>query len=281
MDSVQCDIAAPVTDPASSPSKTSQQTDRVELSPAMRAKIERNRQRALMLRQARLASRSLAAIEGSTSAKVAKTIDSGAGFFIEEEDEEDTQRVKPVVHQPAPVIETDYLVCDECGKPFMDSYLSNSFDLSVCDSCRDNEGKHQLVSRSDAKKNFLLKDCDLDQRDPPLRYVLRKNPHNPRWGDMKLYLRTQVERRCKEVFGSEEALEEAKEMRQENKEVQAQKRFNKKVKELRRAVRSSLWTKDSRVHQHQYGPEEVLDPEEDLYQKTCSTCGHTLSYEKM
>ena len=36
----------------------------------------------------------------------------------------------------APVIETDYLVCDECGKPFMDSYLSNSFDLSVCDKCR-------------------------------------------------------------------------------------------------------------------------------------------------
>ncbi|XP_056442848.1 DNA repair protein complementing XP-A cells [Gadus chalcogrammus] len=279
MEPAECQIAAPATD--SEASKTSQQTNRVELSPAMRAKIERNRQRALMLRQARLASRSLAAIEGSTSAKVAKTIDSGAGFFIEEEDEEDMQRVKPVVHQPAPVIETDYLVCDECGKPFMDSYLSNSFDLSVCDKCRDNDGKHQLVSRSDAKKNFLLKDCDLDLREPPLRCILRKNPHNPLWGDMKLYLRTQVESRCKEVFGSEEAMEEAKETRQENKEVQAQKRFNKKVKELRRAVRSSVWTKDSQAHQHQYGPEEVLDAEEDLYQKTCSTCGHTLSYEKM
>ena len=57
---------------------------------------------------------------------------------------------------------------------------------------RDNDGKHQLVSRSDAKKNFLLKDCDLDQREPPLRCILRKNPHNPRWGDMKLYLKTQV-----------------------------------------------------------------------------------------
>ena len=51
--------------------------------------------------------------------------------------------------------------------------------------------------------------------------------------------------------------------------------------ELRRAVRSSVWTKDTQAHQHQYGPEEVLDAEEDLYQKTCSTCGHTLSYEKM
>lgn len=36
----------------------------------------------------------------------------------------------------APVMEPDYLLCDDCEKPFMDSYLSNSFDLCVCDSCR-------------------------------------------------------------------------------------------------------------------------------------------------
>ncbi|KAG7254018.1 hypothetical protein CRUP_013499 [Coryphaenoides rupestris] len=59
------------------------QAARVQLPAAMRARIERNRQRALMLRRARLASRP-------------------AG--------------------PA--------------QPFMDSYLSNTFDLSVCDTCR-------------------------------------------------------------------------------------------------------------------------------------------------
>lgn len=41
---------------------------------------------------------------------------------------------------------------------------------------------------------------------------------------------TQVEKRSMEVWGSEEALEEAKETREENREVQKQKRFNKKVK---------------------------------------------------
>lgn len=41
---------------------------------------------------------------------------------------------------------------------------------------------------------------------------------------------SQVEKRCMEVWGSEEALDEAKETREENKEVQKQKRFNKKVK---------------------------------------------------
>ncbi|KAM9792790.1 DNA repair protein complementing XP-A cells [Neosynchiropus ocellatus] len=252
-----------------------------ELSAAMRAKIERNRQQALMLRQARLASRPLSALQGATTAKVSKTIDSGAGFFIDEEEGDEEQHAKPVVHQPAPVIEPDYLVCDDCQKPFMDSYLSNSFDLHVCDKCRDNVEKHKLISRTEAKQNYLLKDCDLDKREPPLRFILRKNPHNSRWGDMKLYLKLQVEKRSMEVWGSEDALEEAKETREENREVQKQKRFNKKVKELRKTVRSSLWTKNTSAHQHQYGAEEVVDPDEDLYKKTCSTCGHELTYEKM
>lgn len=59
---------------------------------------------------------------------------------------------------------------------------------------RDNEEKHKLISRTEAKQNYLLKDCDLDLREPPLRFVLKKNPHNPRWGDMKLYLKLQVGR---------------------------------------------------------------------------------------
>lgn len=259
-----------------------QPAPKVELSAAMRAKIERNRQQALMLRQARLANRPLSAVDGATSAKVSKTIDSGAGFFIEEEeDAEEEQKSRKVVQQPAPVIEPDYLVCDDCEKPFMDSYLSNSFDLSVCDKCRDNEEKHKLISRTEAKQRYLLKDCDLDKREPPLRFILKKNPHNSRWGDMKLYLKLQVEKRCLEVWGSDEALEEAREAREENREVQKQKRFNKKVKELRRAVRSSMWTKDTSAHQHEYGPEEVVDPDEDLYKKTCTSCGHELTYEKM
>lgn len=79
-----------------------EQSPKPELSAAMRAKIERNRQRALMLRQARLACRPLSTVEGATSAKVSKTIDSGAGFFIEEEEEdkEEEQRTRKVVHQP-------------------------------------------------------------------------------------------------------------------------------------------------------------------------------------
>lgn len=57
---------------------------------------------------------------------------------------------------------------------------------------RDNEEKHKLISRTEAKQRYLLKDVDLDKREPPLRFILKKNPHNAHWGDMKLYLLLQV-----------------------------------------------------------------------------------------
>ncbi|XP_043575217.1 DNA repair protein complementing XP-A cells [Chiloscyllium plagiosum] len=252
------------------------------LPPVVLAKIERNRQRALILRQARLASRPYPSVDaGGTVAKFApKVTDTGGGFFLEEEEEE-LPEVNKVVHQPGPVLEFDYLLCEECGKEFMDSYLSSHFDLPVCDNCRDSEEKHKLITRTDAKQEFLLKDCDLDKRTPVLKYILKKNPHNTNWGNMKLYVRLQIIKRSLEVWGSEEALQEAKEARQENREKIKQKKFDKKVKDLRRAVRSSLWKKESTLHQHEYGPEEEHEEEEDTYKKICTTCGHQLIYEKM
>nr|XP_056704636.1 DNA repair protein complementing XP-A cells [Euleptes europaea] len=249
------------------------------LSAAMRAKIERNRQRALMLRQARLATRPYpAAGEGSSKVKAPpKITDTGGGFFLEEEEEEGDAAEK-VVHPPGPVLEFDYLICEECSKEFMDSYLMTHFDLATCDNCRDVEDKHKLITRTEAKQEYLLKDCDLDKREPVLKFILKKNPHNSQWGDMKLYLKRQVIKRSLEIWGSEEALEKAKESRQDNREKMKQKKFDKKVKELRRAVRSSVWKKDTSVHQHEYGAEEVVD---DLYKKTCTTCGYELTYEKM
>lgn len=57
--------------------------------------------------------------------------------------------------------------------------------------CRDEE-KHALITKTEAQKEYLLKDCDLDKREPPLKFITRKNPHNSHWGQMKLYLQLQV-----------------------------------------------------------------------------------------
>lgn len=57
---------------------------------------------------------------------------------------------------------------------------------------RDPKEKHALITKTEAKKNYILTDVDLEQRGTPLKYILGKNPHNSRWSDMKLYLLLQV-----------------------------------------------------------------------------------------
>ncbi|XP_069137822.1 DNA repair protein complementing XP-A cells homolog isoform X1 [Argopecten irradians] len=254
-----------------------------KLSDAQRARIEKNRQRALMLKQTRLSTRPYSTERpGSSGQKVkapAKVVDTGAGFFLEEEEEEERNRVK-VKHAPGPVIGVDNLLCENCEKEFMDSYLHTHFDVSICDKCKENEDDNPLITKTDAKNRYLLKDADFDRREPPLKFIVRKNPRHDSWGDMKLFYEPQVYQRAMEVWGSEASLEEAHEKRTENREKSKQRKFDKKVKELRHAVRSSLIKKDRGPHIHEFG-DEVYNEANDEYSKTCQTCGHVSSYEKM
>lgn len=67
------------------------------LTAAQRARIERNRQKALLLKQARLANHPYAK-DGHKVKAPTKVIDSGAGFFIDEDEEERIQA--EIKHQP-------------------------------------------------------------------------------------------------------------------------------------------------------------------------------------
>jgi len=46
------------------------------------------------------------------------------------------------------------------------------------------------------------------------------------------------------------------------------------------AVRGSLYKKMTGGHQHEYGPESYNEAD-DTYTKTCETCGHSVTFEKM
>lgn len=216
-----------------------------------------------------------------------KYIDSGGGFLIEQRTCVDPKDQEPAavdereVEKDSVPVPIEYDECLDCGDRFADSYLLATFDYKVCDACRDSDGKHSLITRTEAKQEYLLKDCDLDKREPILKYVSRKNPHNVRWGEMKLYLHIQVEERALEVWGSEENLIKEKELREEKREVTKVKKYNKRLKELRMDVRSSLYDKTSQAHQHSWGEGEVYNEEEDTYTRTCETCGHKETYEKM
>ncbi|GAB1606040.1 DNA repair protein complementing XP-A cells homolog [Argonauta hians] len=252
------------------------------LSAAMKARIERNRQRALMLRQSRLNSKPYTKKDGQSIMKVCSTeIDTGAGFFLDEEQEKDLLNQR-VVYEEAPALPIyGSYCCEECNQKFIDSFLWKKFDVQVCDSCREEDDeKYGLVTRTDSKTQYLLNDVDLDKREPTLKFIVRKNPHNPRWGDMKLYLSSQVKQRAMQVWESEEKLEEARQAKTEKRDNMKRKKFNKKLKELRMSVCRSSWQKQTSTHQHSYGA-ETYNEDEDMYSKTCSTCGNVISYEKM
>ena len=85
---------------------------------------------------------------------------------------------------------------------------------------RDSKGKHSLIPKTEAKQvrnklyhspsrlpvssvlccfsslqRFLLRDSDFEEsssRGPALSFILKKNPHSSRWGEMKLFLLCQV-----------------------------------------------------------------------------------------
>ncbi|KAG9509630.1 DNA repair protein complementing XP-A cells-like protein, partial [Fragariocoptes setiger] len=177
-------------------------------------------------------------------------------------------------------VNEDMKECEGCHMDFLVSYLYRNFGLDVCDDCRDPKVAHELITRTDAKSKYLLKDCDLDSREPALRYILKKNPYAQR-GDMRLYLKYQVEQRALEVHGSEEKLEQEIEEREEKRSLKRQRAHDKKMKKLRMEVRSSLYKRTvAEVHEHDFS-EPVYLPDDDLYEKECTTCGHKITYEEM
>lgn len=265
-------------------SKTENETEDQKLVPAQLARIERNRQKALLLRQARLMNQPYSKDKKEVGQRVkapVNVVDTGAGFFLEEEDEDDKLKSKmPIKHAPGPLITLDKVFCEDCGKELQESYLKSHYDVDICDICKQNEEKHNLITKTDAKTKYLLRDADFDVREPILKFISRKNPHHKAWGEMKLFYEPQVYKRAMEIWGNEDKIEEEREKRDENKEKTKRKKFDKKVKELRLAVRGSLARKDRGPHVHEYG-EETYSEEDDLYSKKCQTCGHIDTYEKM
>lgn len=257
----------------------------METEKKLKERAERNRQKALLLKKSKVVSHPYTR-ENSDSMKGRsfkvqgqRVIDSGGGFLMEENDELEQDMLK-IRTEPDPVI-GKFNECEECKQRFGDSYLLHTFNLAVCDKCRDKEGKHSLITKTEAKLEYLLKDCDLDKREPMLKYIIRKNPHNANWGEMKLYLHLQIEQRALQVWGSEENLLKEKEMRDVKREEAKIKKFNKKIKQLRMQVRSSLYDKTTKAsHVHEFG-EDTYNEEDDTYTHVCKTCHYEETYEKM
>lgn len=257
-----------------------------ELPKRLKDRVEKNRQRAIILRNSKLVSHPFAKGKtvsvDTTTIKIGATkyIDTGGGFLREEVEGREEETKEPVQEEP-PILEDDRPFCIKCDKPFATSWLFDKFNYYCCDECKDLEEEHKLITRTDAMTQYLLKPVDLDKREPVLKFITKKNPHNIRWGDMKLYLKPQVVKRSLEVWGSEEAIEEHRKTREEKKVVSKAKKYQKHLKELRMNMRSSLYDYTSNTtHSHEFG-KETYNSEDDTYTRKCKTCPYEETFEKM
>ncbi|OUC47504.1 DNA repair protein [Trichinella nativa] len=206
---------------------------------------------------------------------------SNAGGFFIESDEQKFESSSSRSSKRLPDFSSDSITetkCVECSKEFDESYLHSTFNYPVCDQCKELKGKHSLITRTKAKELYLLKDCDFDLRAPPLRFAVRKNPHSARYGDMKLYLTIQVEKRAIEVWGSVEELERQRQLRLRNREKWKEKRYDNKMRNLRKQVQSGVHV--PKTHEHNFGDEQ-FDKKNNSYFKNCVDCNFKIAYEKI
>ncbi|XP_050313237.1 DNA repair protein complementing XP-A cells homolog isoform X2 [Anthonomus grandis grandis] len=268
--------------------ETSSNKTEEELPKYLKDRIEKNRQKAIARKNSKLcqhpyAKPEVVSIDKNNTIKIGTTKykDTGGGFLLEENTSEpDTAELPTLAEPEAAIIEPDRPVCFNCKKPFATSWLFDNFTCKCCDQCKE-ENDFKLITKTDAKTKYLLQDCDFSKREPPLKYIERKNPHNVRWGTMKLFLELQVEERALEVWGSTEKLEEERERREDKKVVSKVNKYNKQMKQLRMSMRSSLYDRTSgAVHEHEFGPESYNE-EEDTYTKKCMSCPFEQTYEKM
>jgi DNA-repair protein complementing XP-A cells len=122
--------------------------------------------------------------------------------------------------------------CEACADEtaLIDPELEACFKVLVCYNCKDSSSSlYSVITKTQAKNEFLLTDEELGD-SLLLPSISRKNPHNPRWSDMKLYLRKQCRDFAIRKFGSEVQLKAAIDGRVENKTDRKSKQFLKKLK---------------------------------------------------
>ena len=183
--------------------------------------------------------------------------------------------------------------CVDCSEVDGQQKVWDAFGISVCFACQRAAqgagGKYQVVTKSKAKDEYLLTDRQLDRAQGGLGCITRPNPHDSRYGDMRLYLRSQVERLALKTWGSDEALLVEKERRSSERLAKAEAKKRKAtaptggVTAVRKKAVSgtaALARAVSSVHKHVFLPDETYDEETDEWTKRCA-CGFEVKYERI
>ncbi|CAI4048872.1 hypothetical protein N7582_004504 [Saccharomyces uvarum] len=173
--------------------------------------------------------------------------------------------------------------CIECHINIeMDPVLHDLFKLQVCKQCsKDHPEKYALLTKTECKEDYFLTDPELN--DEELFHRLEKpNPHSGTFARMQLFVRCEVEAFAFKKWGGEEGLDKEWQRREEGKSQRREKKYEKKIKEMRLKTRAQEYTnrlrekKHGKAHVHNFSAPIDGGTDEDGYQiqrRRCTDCG--------
>lgn len=191
--------------------------------------------------------------------------------------------------------------CQICNTVELDFQIWRIFGVPVCPKCKpEHPERYSLLTKTECKEDYLLTDrefnihhlraeegklrsswCSAELKDEELLpHLLRPNPHRSSYSNMMLYLRCQVESFAfsDKKWGSPEALDAEFEKRQKEKKARKEKKFEAKLKDLRRKTKSNLHVqRKEAAHVHEF----VLQRDEETgeEQEVCAGCGMDVDVE--
>lgn len=75
---------------------------------------------------------------------------------------ERSAKVAKLAEEEALEIPLNYHTCQHCEEEFIESYLQKNFDYMCCDKCKTEENS-ELITKTTARDEYLLKDVDFDR----------------------------------------------------------------------------------------------------------------------
>mmetsp|Transcript_7479 Transcript_7479/g.19308 ORF Transcript_7479/g.19308 Transcript_7479/m.19308 type:complete len:201 (-) Transcript_7479:907-1509(-) len=182
-------------------------------------------------------------------------------------------------------------------RPFQDT-----FGVSACFSCKRSREGLELITKTFAREEYLLKDVDLNV----LPYLSKSNPHKSGWAPMKLYLKFQVEDAAIVRHGSLHNVCNIKAKKEEEARAREEKKRKRegsclpfslsrrteggvvarddKAQQIRKRMRAVLVTdgcpsasENAGIHRHEF---KTIGSEAGIKHQKCS-CGFVMECEEL
>lgn len=203
---------------------------------------------------------------------------SDATLQLLEEWREKQRKLQVVREAPPPMDIRNAPKCFECSSVEIDHYIYDNFrEIRVCRPCaKKMPEKYSLLTKTECREDYLLTDPEL--KDVALLPRVEKpNPHG--YSRMQLFLRYQVEQFAWKKWGSAEKLDEEWERRESVRIQRKEKKYEEKLKEMRKRTRAEEYTRklrngESLGHRHVHDwSEPIAGVNEGTVRRRCIDCG--------